>query len=279
MKTNLELFGTFYPPAFNRIGRPRALTNAEEQWILDYLDDQPTAYMDELALGIWDEYQVDLNPSTVLRVLQRHGWSRKVAKEIAKQRSAKARAVWRQKQELWQMNKLCCVDKSACNERTGARKRGWSPIGSEVAILKFLSKTERWSVLPALTVNGYLPEPLIIQGSIDKEVFRWWLVNCVIPYLLPECIIIMDNASCHHDLGPDIDQILAVRGLKIEYLPPYSPDFNPIETTFSVLKAWVKRHIWRLEFFANFGDFMKVAVASSVDSGARQYFVDCGYQD
>ena len=52
MKTNLELFGTFYPPAFNRIGRPRALINAKEQWILDYLDNQPTAYLDELALAI-----------------------------------------------------------------------------------------------------------------------------------------------------------------------------------------------------------------------------------
>ena len=50
MKTNLELFGSFYPPAFNRRGRPRALTIAKEEWLLRYLKDQPTAYMDELAL-------------------------------------------------------------------------------------------------------------------------------------------------------------------------------------------------------------------------------------
>ena len=82
----------------------------------------------------------------------------------------------------------------------------------------------------------------------------------MIPHLLPEYIIIIDNASCYYDLGPDINQILTVRGLKIEYLPLYSPDFNPIKTTFSVLKAWVKRHIWRLKFFTNFGDFMKVTI-------------------
>ena len=50
MKTNLELFGVFYPPAFSRRRRPRALTIAKEQWLLAYLDDQPMAYMDELAL-------------------------------------------------------------------------------------------------------------------------------------------------------------------------------------------------------------------------------------
>ena len=279
MKTNLELFGSFYPPAFNRRGRPRALTIAEEEWLLLYLEDQPTAYMDELALVLWDKFAVDVVPQVVGRVLKRNGWSRKKAKEIAKQRSAKARALWRQKQELWQLDRLCFIDESACNERTGCRKRGWSPVGSKCSILRFLERTERWSVLPALTVNGYLPEPLILQGAVDKEVFRWWLVNCVIPHLQPDSIIIMDNASIHHNLGPDIDQILAIRGLRIEYLPPYSPDLNPIETTFATLKAWVKRNIWRLEFFANFGDFMKVAIASSVDSGARQYFVNCGYQD
>ena len=50
VKTNLELFCTFYPPAFTRRGRPRALTTAEEQFLLNYLEDQATAYMDELAL-------------------------------------------------------------------------------------------------------------------------------------------------------------------------------------------------------------------------------------
>ena len=279
MKTNLELFGSFYPPAFNRRGRPRALTVAEEKFVLDYLDDQPTAYMDELSLALWDTDGVDVDPTTVLRVLQRNKWARKVAKELAKQRSAKARALWRHKQELWQADQLCFVDESACNERTGVRKRGWSPMGSECSTLKFLNKQERWSVLPALTVNGYLPEPLIIQGSVDQEVFRWWLINCVIPHLQPDSIIIMDNAAIHHNLGPEINQILAIRGLKIEYLPPYSPDFNPIETTFATLKAWVRRNIWRLEFFADFGAFMKAAIASSVDSGARQYFRDCGYSE
>ena len=52
MRTNLELFGSFYPPQFNRRGRPRALTIAEEEWLLRYLEDQPTANMDELALAL-----------------------------------------------------------------------------------------------------------------------------------------------------------------------------------------------------------------------------------
>ena len=88
------------------------------------------------------------------------------------------------------MDKLYCVDESAYNERTGARKRRWSLIGSKCAILKFLNKTKRWSVLPALIVNGYLPEPLIVQGSINKEVFpyRWlgsYRSGTPLSYILP----------------------------------------------------------------------------------------------
>ena len=65
----------------------------------------------------------------------------------------------------------------------------------------------------------------------------------MIPYLSPDSIIIIDNASIYYDLGPEINQILIIRGLRIKYLPLYSPDFNPIETTFTTLKAWIKRNI------------------------------------
>ena len=277
MRLSFELFGTPYPPPFAKIGRPRALTTAEEQFLLAYLEDQPTAYLDELALVLWDEFDVSVCPKTVNNVLRKHGWSRKLAKERAAQRSDKLRAYWRSYQDKWSIDQLCFVDESANNERTGARKRGWSPKGVDCSILRYLKRTERWSVLPALTVDGYLPDPLIIQGGVTKEVFRWWLINCVIPHLAPGSIIVMDNASCHMNL--ELDELLNRRGLSIVYLPPYSPDLNPIETTFSVLKAWVKRHFDEAEWYADFGEFMKVAVRSSVDSGARQYFKDCGYKE
>ena len=95
--------------------------------------------------------------------------------------------------------------------------------------------------MPALTVDGYLPDPLIIQGSITKELFLWWLVNNVIPHLAPDTVIVMDNAAIHHNLD-EIEPILKARRLSIAYLPPYSPDYMPIEKTFHLLKHWMRRY-------------------------------------
>ena len=89
-------------------------------------------------------------------------------------------------------------------------------------------------------------------------------------------IIIIDNASIHHNLG--LDDILLARGLSIEYLPPYSPDFNPIEMTFHTLKTWIQRHNDEIQFFLDFGDFLRMAVERSVSGNIDEYFRRCGYK-
>ena len=71
----------------------------------------------------------------------------------------------------------------------------------------------------------------------------------------------MDNAKIHHH--PKLLEICREAGVRVEYLPPYSPDFNPIETSFAILKAWIKRNIDLAEAYAQsdtFGDFLQLAV-------------------
>jgi len=64
----------------------------------------------------------------------------------------------------------------------------------------------------------------------------------------------------------------------LEFLPPYSPDYNPIEMAFGVLKQWVKRYINQAQDFENFGLFLSYAVESSgADSHGPAHFSHCGY--
>jgi hypothetical protein len=85
----------------------------------------------------------------------------------------------------------------------------------------------------------------------------------------------MDNASIHRsDL---VAQLCQDAGIQLEYLPLYSPDLNPIEDSFNVLKAWVKRHIQMVCVFRDFGTFMAFGVGEVSGNGARGYFEDCGY--
>jgi transposase len=83
------------------------------------------------------------------------------------------------------------------------------------------------------------------------------------PYPLPNSVIIMDNASSHCD--PIIAEAVHAKGCLIRYLPPYSPDFSPIELSFSVLKAWVRRRFQELWIRGegSFGDFLLIAIRQS----------------
>jgi hypothetical protein len=122
-----------------------------------------------------------------------------------------------------------------------------------------------WSVLPAYTIDGYLPCTGIREGWFNGEAFFRWLADELLPlcspFPAPKSVIIMDNASIH--CNRRIEELITSHGCEVRYLPPYSLDFNPIELSFSVLKAWVRRHfeeIWP-HFDGTFGDFLHYAVA------------------
>lgn len=131
--------------------------------------------------------------------------------------------------------------------------------------------------MPALTIRGFLQQPLIVQGAVTKQMFECWLLQCVIPQLEPGSIIIMDNASIHRNLNEDVTAALRIKDMRIEYLPPYSPDFNPIENTFHVLKDWIKRN-FDLQFMQpSFRAFIGLAIASAIGTDMRAFFRHCHY--
>ena len=72
------------------------------------------------------------------------------------------------------------------------------------------------------------------------QLFVWWLRTKLLPKLRPGDVIVMDNLQGHHD-----DRVLGVcaaQGVEVIYLPPYSPDFNPIESAWALQKQFVRRH-------------------------------------
>jgi transposase len=131
-------------------------------------------------------------------------------------------------------------------------------------------------VLPAISIDGYLRDPLIIQGSVTAGVFNDWMHSVVIPQCGPGTIFLMDNASIHHTVG--LQEVIEGSSMRIEYLPPYSPDLNPIEQSFNVLKAWIRRHIDEASQYAYFGDFLAVAVEAVGSRGAPGWFNESGYE-
>lgn len=88
--------------------------------------------------------------------------------------------------------------------------------------------------MAALTPGG-LQEPWLIEGAITTETFEWYIREQLAPQLRPGQVVVLDNLSVHK--AASIRHALAARGCELLFLPPYSPDFTPIEQAFSKLKA------------------------------------------
>jgi transposase len=103
---------------------------------------------------------------------------------------------------------------------------------------------QRYQILPAYAQDGIVLSR-VFQGSTDASVFEEFieqlLQHCG-KWPEPKSVLIMDNASFHHT--DRIHQICTDAGVKLIYLPPYSPDLNPIEEFFAELKAFIRRS-WR----------------------------------
>lgn len=87
MRSNWEHFGEVVAPKLLIRNRPRALSRYHEEQLLGYLEQRPTAYLDEMCWFLFDEFDISVSEATVCRALQRLGWSRKYAKRIAAQRN------------------------------------------------------------------------------------------------------------------------------------------------------------------------------------------------
>ena len=138
------------------------------------------------------------------------------------------------------------IDESGINSNEIA-EYGWAQKGKRCHALKSGGHGRRFSMISAVKSNTPFKfiTPLIFQGSCDRSVFIHWL-----EYLLENLkeanhgqarshLLILDNTAIHK--GKEIDTLVARYQSRIFYLPAYSPDFNPIEKAWSVLKHKVRQ--------------------------------------
>jgi transposase len=117
---------------------------------------------------------------------------------------------------------------------------GYSPKGTPCHALKPGSRKQRISMIAALR-RKELCAPLTFEGYCDRNVFEAWVRQSLLPELVPGETVILDNASFHK--SPKISQWIADAGCELLYLPPYSPDLNPIENRWATLKNTARKNI------------------------------------
>ena len=144
-----------------------------------------------------------------------------------------ARPRWRAQAAHLDGAHLVFVDETAVQTKL-TRRYGRSPRGTRLVAPVPHGHWKTTTVVAALRADG-LTAPLVLDGPLDGPAFVAYVEQILAPTLHPGDAVVLDNLACHKVAGvrPAIEAV----GARVLYLPPYSPDFNPIEQVFAQLKA------------------------------------------
>ena len=127
------------------------------------------------------------------------------------------------------------IDSGVCKEK------GWGERGKALNGKRSGKSYQRLNVIAGLN-QGRSIAPFYFYGSCNTEVFHTWVEEVLIPELKPGQVIILDNATFHK--SPKTKRLIEAVGCRLIFLPPYSPDLNPIEKFWAKMKKWI-RNRWR----------------------------------
>jgi transposase len=119
-----------------------------------------------------------------------------------------------------------------------ARRYGRCPRGQRLDVAVPHGHWQTTTLVAALRQEG-ITAPCLFDGPINADCFRAYVAQCLAPTLNPGDIVILDNLSSHKVAG--IRQTIEAAGATLLYLPPYSPDLNPIEQAFAKLKSILRK--------------------------------------
>ena len=150
--------------------------------------------------------------------------------------------------------------------------RGWGPKGERLLGFAPHGRWRTLTFLAALRTNA-LTEPCVVEGPINGVVFRAYIEQFLVPTLKPGDIVILDNLGSHRSAA--IRSAIRSAGAKLAFLPPYSPDLNPIEQVFAKVKHWMRMAQARAVDAIHDRIANLVAGISQVE--CQNYFSNAGY--
>jgi transposase len=128
------------------------------------------------------------------------------------------------------------------------------------------------TLLSSMTLEGIGPS-LAVEGATDREVFEAYVERLLAPTLRRGQVVVMDNLTAHK--GERVRELIEERGCELLYLPPYSPDLNPIEEAFSKVKRILRKAESRTR--EALIEAIGAAISAVKAKDARGFFEHCGY--
>ncbi|PPR01443.1 hypothetical protein CVT24_001906, partial [Panaeolus cyanescens] len=236
----LDTFGSVERPSNPLRGRPRLIGIVAMTQLQSILSNHPDTYLDELQWHLAVYHDLPISLSAIHVNLKKAGLTRKLLHRIAQERDEERRASFVhsiQHDFSGTGDEFIAIDESSKNDHTYNRLRGWATRGKPAHIEAPFIRGEHYSMVAAMSTQGYIATR-IVPGSVDSFTFFDFIVEDVLPLTKPfpdaHSVLVMDNCRIHHT--DTLQEVLNDAYVMLLYLPPYSPDLNPIEESFSTWK-------------------------------------------
>lgn len=244
---------------------------AYQQDIEKVIDEQPDMTLQELK----DALGTELSRQTLCTALRKLKLTlkKKVLRATEQDRPdvAQQRAQWKVMQAGLDPERLVFLDETWAKTNM-TRPRGRSLRGTRLVAQVPHGHWKTTTFLAGLRTSG-LTAPLVIDGAVNGDIFLAYVRQQLVPTLHPGDIVIMDNLSSHKKVG--VRDAIESAAATLLYLPPYSPDYNPIELAFSKFK-WLLKSVADRTVDALWKTCGQLIEQFSEDE-CRNYFRHCGY--
>ena len=196
---------------------------------------------------------------------------RKKKSVAATERNEEQRAAWRQQMNQQETDRLVFLDECGSHiALTPLYAR--APKGERARSSVPRNQGKNLTLIASLSLEG-MGASMLLEGGVNAPAFETYVEQLLAPSLQPGQVVVMDNLSAYK--GARVQQLIEDRGCHLLFLPAYSPDFSPIEETFSKIKAFLRRAGARTP------EALQEAIAQALltvtPQDARGWFGHCGY--
>ena len=212
----------------------------EKLFLLRIVLTHPGIFLFKIKDMLQEHFGVLVSEITILRALKSMGCTRQVIRQIPIQRSEMMRAKFMAEISVYDPSMLVWLEESGCERRNAIRKYGYSVRGMRPVEYRIFARGVRYSAI--IMSISEIHDVFLAEGTVNGDRFKYFVQTSLLPVLQsfntinPLSVVIMDNASIHH--VQSCADLTENAGSRVIFLPPYSPDLNPVFCTVkSILKA------------------------------------------
>jgi transposase len=192
--------------------------------------------------------------------------------QIAGERDEEARGLWRWLASHFDARRLVFVDESGFHTSM-TRLRARAPRGKRAYGKVPRNRGKNTTLIASITLEGAMGESMTLEGATDAEAFEAYVEPFLAPSVCEGQVVVLDGLGAHRT--EKVRELVEARGADLVFLPSYSPDLNPIEESFSKIKALVRKVGARVR--EALGEAIGRALAAVTPEDAAGWFAHAGY--